>query len=331
MSLILDVLKRFESKGRSAKVHPSLLKKVEESRKRVYVGLALLFLAVSALAYFLSGFVLDNLPAGGKRPLPVSRTAEPTPTHDESRSTPPEPAVKNHGATTELKTARKVEEEKVLEEKRPRRVNKASERSVKKVIEDLRLPPPRKTVKPRENFAELAYLADLYFRKGDLLRSKEYYERALELEQNPKVKRNLVVVYVRLGLYERAGALARSSGEDLAYVFLVELARRGEVERAVRDGRELLKIDRSGKVFFSLGYLYEISGDTGEALKNYRIAYEKNPSNPYFALNYARLLEAFGDYEGAYRIYESIKDLSLKPEIKILVEERLSYIRRFLR
>lgn len=133
---------------------------------------------------------------------------------------------------------------------------------------------------------------------------------------------------MKLGLYEKARDLiSRKKSEKLAYTYLLELARSGEVERAVREGEELKPMDKDGRLLFALGYTYETKGDINKALEYYRKAYRKNPGDPYVAVNYARLLEAMGDLKEAYRVYRNLNFANLDPSLKSLVEERLRYLR----
>jgi len=188
--------------------------------------------------------------------------------------------------------------------------------------------PQRAKPQPKGSFAKLVYLADRSFREGNLAESMKYYEQAFSIKEDRKVANNLIVIYTRLGLYDKARDLIlKLKDENLAYAYLVELSRSGEYEKAVQEGRRLKDLDRRGKVYFALGYAHEMQGDLEMALKNYKAAYRKNPGDPYIAVNYARLLEATGDLREAFKVYSSLNFASLDPRLKSLVEGRLNYLR----
>ncbi len=218
-------------------------------------------------------------------------------------------------------TAEAKEELSTAELKSPPKRKEETVKQAEQLIE-----PSRRT--PKESFEKLAYFADRSFKEGNLIDSMRYYEEALSVRDDTKVANNLVVVYVKLGLYEKARDLVlKTRNEKLAYTYIVELAKSGEVNRAVREGEELKGLDISGKLFFALGYAYEAMGDTGEALEYYRKAYKKNPGDPYVAVNYARMLEAVGNLREAYRVYRNLNFTNLDPKLKSLIKERLSYLR----
>ncbi len=356
MSLIIDILKKLEGKGKKPKVHPALLKgaDVSSDRKRyVFLAFSILFALSALAAYFVSDKVLSRAVYQEIEVVPAQVAVDKAPkeitfqprdqvkaeeklTHEEE--TPRPKIVKKVQAVVEEEKEEKMKEKEDKPEPKPIRVSEGS--GVEKVISDITMERPKPAnpagagIKPPSgsasegSFSKFIYLADRAFREGNLPDSMKYYEKALDFKQDRKVAKNLIVVYVKLGLYERALSLLSSmKDEDLAYTYLVELARSGEIERAVKEGERLKGLDRRGKILFALGYVHEISGNLEEALENYKIAYRKNPGDPYIAVNYARLLEATGNLQGAYRVYSSLNFVNLDPKIKSLVRERIGYLR----
>ncbi len=302
---------------------------------------------------------IERIVASVRVPEQEASEPEPIPQEEElPEEEVPEPTIVREAQTRTLPVEEKSEPEEVVAERKqepePVRVSKST--GVEKMVSDIvpepveeetvpeqeareeepeptptsppPEPEPRKKPPPRESFSKLAYLADKSFRSGKLIDSMRYYEEALSVKEDIKVANNLVVVYVRLGLYEKARDLiSRMGSEKLAYTYLIELSRSGDTERAIREGEELKGLDARGKVLFALGYAYELEGDILKALEHYRKAYRKNPGDPYIAVNYARLLEAMGNLREAYRVYRGLNFTGLDPKLKSLVEERLSHLR----
>lgn len=353
MSLIVDALKRLEGKGKRPKVHPAFLKgtdKTRGNRRYLFLIFSTVF-ALSALgAYFVSQVFADRMlrsevkleePPKHQEEIQKVQTVSPSGSTGvegmprevpREKETPPKPVKVESKSTGAENTLQEVPKEKepppkpVVKAKKARKVQTASlsrdtgsEKMLRELPRDKDLSPP---------LPNLLYLADKAFSEGKLTESMGYYEEAFERSKDPKVAKNLLVVYLKLGLQEKARSLiSQVKEEEIPYTYLVELVRSGAQEMAVKEGESLKDLDTSGKVLFALGYAYEALGDYERALENYREAYRKNPKDPYIAVNYARLLEATGNLREAYRIYMSLNSPGLDPRIKLLVEERVGYLR----
>ena len=176
--------------------------------------------------------------------------------------------------------------------------------------------------------ANSIYYGDFYFKRGDLKRSMEFYEKAYSIRQSPKIANNLVIIYLRLGLRSKANELLRKHGEEkLYYTYIIELAKNYGYEEALEEISALMGFDRKGYLYFARGYLREGSGDVMGAYKDYSQAYGRDPSNPYFAFNYARSLEQKGELREAYRIYKSLNLQTIEPKLKDIVRSRLKELR----
>jgi tetratricopeptide (TPR) repeat protein len=327
MSLLMDVLKRFQLRRRPSSVHPLLLKKKEKNRRKLLLPLmGILFILATGTAYLLTDFIASRIgppapprkiqTASLKAPEPPRIPAEPV--REEPPKPPPEP-VKEEVPQKEIEQAKtaKVEPKEEL----------------RKVTEDIKEKPreigtPEVKVKVLEDPVTYLLLADRYFREGNLPKSKEYYLKAYSLRKTPKTANNLIVVCIRMGDLPCAeGVLEENPREDLVYTYLLELSRSGLQREAIRSSQKYLHLDREGFVSFATGYAYETLGDYESALKNYKTAYTKNPYNPYFAYNYARLLDYTRNYREAFRIYSTLKGLKIDPSIKRSVEERLKILK----
>ena len=177
-------------------------------------------------------------------------------------------------------------------------------------------------------YANSLYYGDYYFKKGDLRRSMEFYEKAYSIRRSENVANNLITIYLRLGLRSNAQALLRNHPtERIHYTYIMELAKNFGTDEALEEIGSFLSSDRTGYLYFARGYLRERQGDLEGASKDYETAYSKDPANPYFAFNHARMLERTGRLKEAYRVYQALNLQSLEPKIQNIVRERLRELR----
>ena len=329
MSFVIEILRKLEDRGRKPSVHPAFFKR-EKKRKRKR-NLALFILLPLLIAILSAGtFLITNQHIMGETYTgPDTKQARKQPYRNEtttetSQASGPEKDADQSVEVAPVKTVKKPFESG------PVRANEKV--GVEKLVSDMKIEEqssPKVSERAQQSsFSKLAFLADRAFRNGNLFMSMEYYERALGIKQDTQVAKNLIVVYTRLGLFRRAMSLISMLREgDLAYTYLVELAASGEVERAMKEGERLKNLDRRGKVFFALGYIYEISGDIHRALLNYETAYRRNPTDQYISVNYARILERVGRLKEAYKVYTYLSSAATDPKIKLLASERTSYLR----
>ena len=177
-------------------------------------------------------------------------------------------------------------------------------------------------------YANSVFYGDMYFKKGNFLKSMKYYERAYSINRDHKVANNLVLIYVRLGLLDKARTIIdRTKNERLVYTYLMEMTRISGTKKALEEGKELVRYDRHGYAHFALGYIYDLMGDHKQALLHYSKAYAKDPSNTFFAYNYARMLEATGDLRKAYVVYRGIYREATDKKLKETAGQRLRLLR----
>lgn len=333
MSLLIDVLKKVQGSRKRLSVYPLLLKRKDTKKIPNRYALLLLPLVLVGFvgAYFLTQKILggfSGVPAW-EPPQIVSEKPKSAPTSGEDESSGMLPTAEE----TEKVDAPETQKEDVAspstppEEKRAKL--KSSQEELSKLVADVRQnsavsPEPPET--SSLDYNAYIMLADESFRKGRLYDSARYYEKALKIKESKSVANNLLVVYVRLGEFEKARTLLRNfKDEELVYTYMVELTRAGLTDRALEIADIFRFVDKRGFVSFAEGYAFESKRDFARALKSYRNAYIKNPVNPYFAFNYARLLEASGKLKEAVSIYRSLKTMELEPKLKDIVRQRLRY------
>jgi len=328
MSLLIDVLRKFRDNNRKISVHPLIAKgkgSQEPLKKKAVLVLAPLVLISGLGAYFLTQLVVGGFEPAPvdiryreqlraklpQEPLPEKESVEETliPVSENNLPSEPEPVQ----SPTEIKV------------RQPVRSN-VKEEPVEKLVEELK--EVKKVSSSVIDINSLLYKADKSFREGDLRKSAELYEKVLSIKPTDSAVNNLLVVYARLGEFIKAERLlGEFPKEKFIYSYLIELSKNGHYERALKLSDKFLYLDKNGYLHFARGYIYEQLGDIGSALAEYRRAYQKSSSVPYFTYNYARLLEFTGRYREAYKLYESLNSTELEPNLKGIVEQRLRYLR----
>ncbi|RLJ70131.1 hypothetical protein BCF55_0395 [Hydrogenivirga caldilitoris] len=324
MSLIIDVLKKFKGGERKTSVYPLLTKSKRErnplNRKALFLLVPITLISFVAAYFITQLFIGEPVP-----PIPeVKRTAMQV--SEVSKPPVPESPQLPQGQPIKQEQEHDRKEEIVRE---PVRSNLEEKVQVEKLTEDInqkeKTPPLKRSTEV--DFNTLLYAADRYFKEGDLRRSADLYEKALGMRVTDGLVNNLLVVYARLGEYEKAEELLmRYPKERFAYSYLMELAQGGHLKKVLKSSEKFLYLDKGGYIHFVRSYAYEGLGDMGNALEEMGKAYEKNPRNPYFAYNYARLLETFRKYKEAYNIYVNLNTEQLDPNLRSIVKERLKYI-----
>jgi len=357
MSLLMDLLKKVGEKERRASVPPSVKPPFKRERGKHGIKLFLLVVlmglfsvvAYIATLYFVGGRLdekrLEEEILAIKERVEKSEVPRKEPevqVQEAVAEEEEEPSVLDGGVEEPVQNPKKSEvkkeekEEVVSEEEIPEKEklqakmsNVNPELEINKVVRDVI--PQRNSARSGSFIPEYAnslYYGDYYFRKGDLKRSMEFYERAYSIRREQSVANNLITIYLRLGLRAKAkNLLNQHPAEKLYYTYIMELAKNFGTDEALREIGSMMAFDRRGYLYFARGYLKERLGDPEGASKDYRTAYKKDPSNPYFAFNYARMLEKKGKLREAYRIYQSLNLQSLEPKIKDIVSSRLRELR----
>jgi tetratricopeptide (TPR) repeat protein len=342
MSLLMDLLKKVGEKDKKRALHPSISRvhRAGGSRRSLFFGLAAGFLVISVFAYIFSTRILERFMMGEDystqlalvKDRAVKREQEIEEPVEVSEQTVNDEEMEEIVEVEEQITEEEppVEEKEIIQAKMSADSKKAE---VEKLLGDLRREeaaqfPPKGAENLTADYTSSLFYADHYFREGNLKKSMEFYEKAYSIRKSTKVANNLILIYIRLGLIDRAKKLAfQEKDEKLLYTYIVELARSYGSDRALKEIERAISFDRRGYLYFARGYLREKAGDIILAFEDYKRAYKKDPSNPYFAYNYARLLEQRGKLRDALIIYNSLNAGDLDPKIRNIVRERIDYLR----
>jgi len=159
----------------------------------------------------------------------------------------------------------------------------------------------------RSKFLSLIWMAEKSYRKGNYQKSIEYYEKAYSIEKNRDVLSNLLILYIHTGNIDRVIKLLElEKNPELTYSTTIEMIDREMYKEAEKIIYRFIPYDRTGNLYYALGYLYELQNKMEKAANNYRKAYSMNPQDQYFAYAYGRILEMTGESEEANKIFSKL-------------------------
>ncbi len=336
MSLLMDVLRKFSGNKvkKSAFVYPSLLKSKEkfDVKRKTLLIIILLLLVSSSIAYIIASQILLSETFYTSVDQSVEETVLNLRKEDKRVE------IKDVEANNEQEIPTQADDKKEsVQDNYIASVNSKTETGMDKLIEDIDKNSKNSITesKPKDeeknnvasvNYSNLVFLADSYFKKGNLIKSMEYYEQALSIKQDDRIINNLIVVYTRLNLFNKIESLLNKHYNELfVYTYIIELSKKNQFDKAIEVINRFIHRDFKGYIHFAAGYIYELIGNFKKALENYKQSYKKNPANPYFAINYARLLEFTGRVKDAYKVYVSLSSMNLEFRLKKIVKERLNY------
>ncbi|MBN1222089.1 MAG: sulfatase-like hydrolase/transferase [Candidatus Aminicenantes bacterium] len=137
-----------------------------------------------------------------------------------------------------------------------------------------------------EDVDSLSVIATAFREKGDLIKSREYIERAVALDgENLKLRLQLAEVLEMMqedekALLEFESVLAKDPGNAQAYLGLgLYHLNRGDLERGISRLERSLSLSPSPLVYFSLGLAYKMVGREQEALKMLQKYLEAAPAS----------------------------------------------------
>ncbi len=360
MSLLMDILKRIKQRREHLCIHPFFLKKTQQRKvsKPFVIAVSSAVLVFASTATFLitqkffwternmySGAVInkqENLEVAQGN-LRISRKPEEAETVKENAILQDTKKIyeelEENKIVEDIKKDKKEEvierkeilqakasnlKEELVEEKLLITGNLEEDRKEKKETE--KEATEKKEEKPKKDIVGLLLKANQYFKQGDYFRSLKLYEEVFKVKKDVKIANNLIVLYVRTGLYEKAEEVLKEiNDERLIYTLILELAKAGKTEKALRLAEKYEKKDENGLILFVTGYLHEKLKNYKKAFEYYRRAFEKNPSNPYIAFNYARMLELKGNIATAGNIYRVLALQSSDENIRKLAEQKVKY------
>lgn len=303
MSLLMDTLKKMKRGKKSKPVPPNLKSTKKDSKIRYIVlgSVAFLLSASLVLLYVFQDIFLyqgDNL-------LVKQESVKKGNVQAEKKAVIPE-KIKN------------VSEEKIKHETKTEENNPPVEKH-KKTFEEQKTqpeqPPPKTEKKPSKEQNPYLYstyisLANQYLDKHQYEKSLEYYIRAYSIQPSENLLKNIIILQIYTGKEEDAVKnLNKIRNEKFLSDILLSLIEKGKTD-IVKDFLEKNIKDRnSADLHYVAGILQEKSGNTAKALFHYKKAFELNPSDPYIAYAYARILEISGKPSTAVNIYRHITEL----------------------
>lgn len=131
------------------------------------------------------------------------------------------------------------------------------------------------------------------YQSGDETEAMLYYEMLLASGyENQKIKNNLCYLYGKQGAWFQAKSIIESQRYQgkLLYAYSNGAVQSNQ-ENYYNDILPYISIDNSGRLMMLTGFYFEKREDMQRAISFYKMAYEKNPSDPYNIFVYARVLD----------------------------------------
>ena len=135
-----------------------------------------------------------------------------------------------------------------------------------------------------------------------------YYEELLNGGFKSKdIKINLSYLYGIFGKWKRFRYIITSKKYPTIFVYAyANGALKGGQKNFYKNLKEFIEKDYSGHLDILAGYFFEQKGDDKKALKFYKSAYQKNPTDLYNKFAFARILDIVGKKDEAYKLYKEI-------------------------
>ncbi|WP_457644355.1 tetratricopeptide repeat protein [Persephonella sp.] len=185
---------------------------------------------------------------------------------------------------------------------------------------------------PRENrsaqISAYITLAEKYLEEGNLSKAYTYYKKLYDLKRSEEILHNILILAVETGnIQELRKYLPEIKSEETISSIVIKLVDNEKYSLAKEVLNSYADQDKKGLIDYAKGYFYENTGNTSEAIFYYERAYSKNPSDPYIAYAYARMLEIKGAQNKAYKVYRKILNLSCENEFLLnVVRERINLL-----
>lgn len=143
------------------------------------------------------------------------------------------------------------------------------------------------------NQSNILLKANNAYQSGDETEAMLYYEMLLASGyENQKIKNNLCYLYGKQGAWFQAKSIIDSQRYQgkLLYAYSNGAVQSNQ-ENYYNDILPYISIDNSGRLMMLTGFYFEKREDMQRAISFYKMAYEKNPSDPYNIFVYARVLD----------------------------------------
>ncbi|MDO9267107.1 MAG: hypothetical protein Q7U00_08515 [Sulfurimonas sp.] len=141
--------------------------------------------------------------------------------------------------------------------------------------------------------SDILLKANNAYQSGDETGAMLYYEMLLASGyENQKIKNNLCYLYGKKGAWFQAKSTIESERHQgkLLYAYAYGAVKSNQ-ENYYNDMLPYIAVDGSGKLMMLTGFYFEKREDMQRAISFYKMAYEKNPSDPYNIFVYARVLD----------------------------------------
>jgi len=148
------------------------------------------------------------------------------------------------------------------------------------------------------------YLAQYFYKKGDYEKSLKLFKKAYKFNKKRQIAINISYLEGYLG--KKPSIIS----EETLYAYSVGAISNGNTKELKKIIKKYLPISKKGYLYFIMGYLNEKNPQI--ALKYYKIAYEKNPTNKQFIYSLARIYDINKNYKQAIYYYNQVANCNKK-------------------
>ncbi len=155
--------------------------------------------------------------------------------------------------------------------------------------------------------ADIILKAESAYKRGDESEAILYYEMLLASGYyNKKIKNNLSYLYGKRGAWLDAKTLIDKEYYQINLLYAYAYgAVESNQEEYYNNLSPYIMIDKSGMLMLLSGCYFEQKNDLQRAFTFYKMAYKKNPTNPYLIFAYARSADIQNKLQKAKKLYEN--------------------------
>ncbi|QOY53059.1 tetratricopeptide repeat protein [Candidatus Sulfurimonas baltica] len=182
---------------------------------------------------------------------------------------------------------------------------------------------------PKISKSNITLKANDAYKRGDEYEAIMYYEMlSASGYSNNKIKNNLCYLYGKRGAWLNAKELIDKEHYQSKFLYAYAY---GAVQSLQKDYYSNLlpyiSVDNSGLLMLLTATYFERKNDMQRASSFYKLAYEKNPTNPYIIYSYARSADIQNDKQKAKKLYNKVfEKVDFENQIYKITKQRLVQI-----
>ena len=155
-------------------------------------------------------------------------------------------------------------------------------------------------------------MASHYEQREDFVKAREFYEKALEVEESANIHERIGLVFLKNKQTSEAkehflkGIVFEPENKCCIYNLAIIERMEGDYESSMARYSELKRIGHEDAgLDMNMGVVHSETGNVGKALGCYEAALKKNDTNKLLLFNYSMCLMTLGDYARGLELYEN--------------------------